>query len=50
MGSHGIKVGNVKITVDIVELTLGFKVDSRGIKVGNVGPTVDNGGLRWDNG
>ena len=37
-------MGNVWLTVDIVEITLGFKVGSRGLKVGNVGPTVDNGG------
>ena len=35
-------MSSVDITVDNVEITLGFKVGSRGIKVGNVGPTVDN--------
>ena len=37
-------MGNVWLTVDNVEITLGFKVGSRGIKVGNVGQTVDNDG------
>ena len=42
MEDHGIKVGNVEITLD----NGGFNVVSHGIKVGNVELTV---GLKWLN-